>query len=346
MQSGSREILLDADVLSDDHLPPEIHARASHIQEIATCIRPMTEGRKPVNCWLYGNPGVGKTATARFILQKLYEETGIRFIHVNCWQNPTFFSVLERIATELRMLGADKLSTSFKLERLRKHLSRERLLIILDEIDQCPPKERHAILYNLSDLPTVGLICACNSEHTYFSLEERVKSRLNPARFLFGEYTTQELFDILIQRAQWGLVTNSYSDNLLRMIAQLASGDARLAIQTLKNAACLAEKEGCGTIKDSHVRRAWNSAKDLKVSYLLRKLTDHHRLLYELIAGTAVILSGDLWRLYLKTCNERRIRPIAVRTFSDYCNKLVELALVRAKRAPIQGKVREFSTLQ
>ena len=39
-------------------------------------------------------------------------------------------------------------------------------------------------------------------------------------------------------------------------------------------------------------------------------------------------------------------KPIAVRTYSDYCNKLVEVGLVQAKRAAIQGKVRKFTVLQ
>jgi len=45
-----------------------------------------------------------------------------------------------------------------------------------------------------------------------------------------------------------------------------------------------------------------------------RKLTDHHRLLYELIVKKGGILSGNLWRLYMKTCQARDVRPIAVRT--------------------------------
>jgi Cdc6-like AAA superfamily ATPase len=94
------------------------------------------------------------------------------------------------------------------------------------------------------------------------------------------------------------------------------------------------------------VKHAWNSAKDIKKTYLLRKLTDHHRLLHELIVKNSGILSGDLWRLYLKTCSARRIHPIAVRTYSDYCNSLVELNLVEAKRAAIQGKVRVFAPVQ
>jgi cell division control protein 6 len=346
MQWDKKPVLVtDPDVLSESHLPLELHARDDQARDVALCIRPIAEGRKPMNCWLHGKPGAGKTALARTILRKLETETGIRGVYINCWENPTFFSVLERISSELRMLGAEKLSTAFKLERLKKHLARSRVVIVLDEIDQPPPKERNAILYNLADIPTVGLVCACNSQHTYFSLEERVKSRLNPARVHFAEFTAEELFFILDRRARNALAPGTSTESLLRTIAELSDGDARIAVQTLKNAAYLAEREGQEAIGEQHVHRAWHSAKEVNKTYLLRKLTDHHRLLYDLIEKNPGILSGDLWRLYLKTCNARKIAPIAVRTYSDYCNNLAELGLVQAKRAAIQGKVREFSAV-
>lgn len=342
MHSQEQPILLDADILSESYAPEEIHRRESQLKEIALCLRPILQSRKPMHTWLHGKPGTGKTATARFILRKLYHEAGVRGMYVNCWENPTFFSVLECIARELRMLGAEKLSTSFKLERLKRHLSNDPLVIVLDEIDQPPPKERHSILYNLSDFPMVGMICACNSEHVYFSLEERVKSRLNPVQILFEEYSCEELLNILICRSQFALAQDVWNENALKMIAQLANGDARIAIQTLKNAAYLAEMDKHKKISTSHVKRAWNNSKDLKKAYILHKLTDHHGLLFGLISKNSGILSGDLWRLYLKTCTAKGIEPIAIRTYSDYCNKLVETGLIRAKRAAIQGKVREF----
>jgi len=338
--------MFNPDVLSETHLPAEVHAREMKLKEIEICLMPLAESRKPINCWLYGKAGSGKTTTARWTLRELSEKAGIMGVYVNCWENPTFFSVLDCVARELRMLGAEKLSTSFKLERLKKHLSNQRLVLVLDEIDQPPPKERNAILYNLSHLPTVALICVCNSQNVYFSLEDRVKSRLNPTRMLFEEYSPDELLDILCQRAQYALAPESCAEGILRRIAGLANGDARIAIQTLKNAAYLAERDEHREIVAPHVKGAWNSAKELKKTYLLRKLTDHHRMLYELIARNSGILSGDLWRLYLKTCNARSVKPIAVRTYSDYCNKLVEIGLVHAKRAAIQGKVREFNAVQ
>lgn len=267
-------------------------------------------------------------------------------VYVNCWDNPTFLSALDCIARELRMLGAEELSTSFKLERLKKQLSRERAVVVLDEIDRAVPKDRNAILYNLSDLPTVGLICICNSQFVYFGLEERVKSRLNPVRILFQEYSSDELLDILNGRARYALAPYSYGEDILQTIARLSDGGARIAIQTLKTSAYLAENNDKKEVSALHVERAWNSAKELKKTYLLRRLPDHHRLLYELIAKKPGILSGDLRRFYLKTCNARKIKPIAIRTHVNYCKKLVELGLVQAKRAVIQGKTREFSVVQ
>ena len=84
MCDRERQILIDADILSEGHLSPYIHARESHLKEIALCLRPLAEGRKPVNCWLHGKPGAGKTATARYILRKLKDEAGVKGIHVNC----------------------------------------------------------------------------------------------------------------------------------------------------------------------------------------------------------------------------------------------------------------------
>jgi Cdc6-like AAA superfamily ATPase len=40
------------------------------------------------------------------------------------------------------------------------------------------------------------------------------------------------------------------------------------------------------------------------------------------------INSGELWKAYLERCRELQKLPIAVRTYSEYMNKLIELELV------------------
>ncbi len=346
MYRQDQPILQNEDILGDRHIPQVIHARQNLINDFLRLLYPVTEGRKPINCWFFGRTGTGKTAAARWILRKLERESGVRGIHINCWENPTFFSILDSISRKLRMLGAEKLSTSFKLERLKRYLSGQQLVLFLDEIDQAAPKERNAILYNLSELSQTGIICSCNSQNTFLDLEERVKSRLNPARVIFKKYTDDEMLEILHRRATEALAPGTFSHAALREAARLSDGDARIAIKTLANAAYLAEKDSQEKIVSQHIIRAWNSAKEMKKTYLLRKLTDHHRLLYELITKNPKILSGDLWRQYLDLCKMKNIRPIAIRTYSDYCNELVKCSLVQSKRAAIQGKVREFNVIK
>ncbi len=108
----------------------------------------------------------------------------------------------------------------------------------------------------------------------------------------------------------------------------------------MKNASHQAEREYKNRIGYEDVRKGWNSAKDLKKTYLLNKLTEHHRLLYEIIKRQKQALSGEIWKLYLKECKVKKLKPMAVRIYSIYTNKLVELGLIKAQQALVKGKVR------
>jgi len=117
----------------------------------------------------------------------------------------------------------------------------------------------------------------------------------------------------------------------------------RVAIQTLKNSAYNAENDLSRKIREKHIREGYNSAKDIKKTYLLNKLTTHHRLLYDLVKEREIIHSGQLWKIYLEKCGQFNKQAIALRTFSEYMNKLIELDLVQWDRALVRGKVRVFT---
>ena len=46
------------------------------------------------------------------------------------------------------------------------------------------------------------------------------------------------------------------------------------------------------------------------------------------------------------TVRMRLIKPIALRTYVKYCNKLVDFGLIQAKMAAFQGKVRKNRMMQ
>jgi len=266
----------------------------------------------------------------------------VKGVYINCWEHNSYYSVLDKLVRELRILGAEKLNTSFKLERLRQFMGNMPFLIVLDEIDMPKKMERNSIIYSLCNIGKVGLIFVCNSTDIFFSLDERIRSRLNAILIEFEAYTISELRHILKRRAELSLRPGSWSDNILKKIAEIAQGDARIAFQTLKNAAYYAENESSRKIVVKHIKEGYISARDLKKAYLLNKLTSHHKLLYKLVKEKIEIHSGKLWKAYLAKCRELKKQPIALRTYSEYMNKLIELDLVQWDRALVRGKVRVF----
>jgi len=339
-----RGIVANPDILLEDYVPPDIPAREPHIRELQFALSPALEGEKPVHTWLYGKPGSGKSVTARYILRQIGKE-GIEGLYINCFEYRTFFSVMDRIIRELRLLGAEKLDTAYKLERFTEHVGRKPFILILDEIDRLAKKEREAAIYNLSVLGNVGLILACNSEFVYFGLDERVKSRLNPRRVEFRPYSVDDMVYILRQRAEYALYPNTWDRRILERIAELSEGDARVAIRTLKNACELAEKGGSGRVLPGHIKTGWGKARELKKAYVLNKLTYHHRIFYDLVRKHEGILSGQLWKAYLGVCRDRKIKPVAQRTFCKYIAKLKDFGLIQDERAFVRGKVRRFRAL-
>jgi cell division control protein 6 len=242
----------------------------------------------------------------------------------------------------LKILGAEKMNTAFKLERFHQFIGKKPFVIILDEIDQVKSPEKDGIIYNLCTLGNVGVICISKSRLALYSLDERILSRLNARQVAFTPYTEEELFRILCRRTELCLRSRACSESTLRFIARLSEGNARVTIQILRNAALMAEREHCSTIKLTQIKEGHNLSKNLEKSYVLNRLSSNHKLLYMLVKENKEINSGDLWKAYLKRCRELQKKPLALRTFSKYMNRLIEMELVQWDQALVKGQVRAF----
>ncbi len=332
-------IIVRPEVLDEDFVPDALIARDKQIQELKFCLTPALRGRRPLNAWLYGRPGTGKTAVAKFVLEQLLEQTNVQGIYINCWRYRTLFAVLDKLVRDLRVMFADKPDATVKVEGLRKVLENKPFIVVLDEIDKPETKERNSILYELLQIGKVGLICICNSRYFLLSSDERVQSRLFPRQISFEPYTVDELVAILKQRAELALINGSWNVKTPETISKLAQGDARIAIQTLRNSAEIAESSRAEIISKEHILKAWNSIKDLRKKYLLEDLTWHHRALYNLIKERPGISSKHLWEAYLKVCNLEKKKPIATRTFSAYLARLKEIKLITSEGVEKRGRI-------
>ena len=226
-------IVTDGEVLSESYVPSIVHVREDQVKQLLSCLSPSPQSKRLTHTWLYGPAGSGKTCVARYVLNELNQRHTLRSVHVNCWNHPTLYSILDKVAQELRLLGTQIQSTVVKLDRFKKAVGTRPFILVLDEIDCVAPKERNAILYRLSSIENLALVCIAGNRYSLHVLEDRVKSRLNPKLIEFRPYTPEDLATICRFRAELGLEPDAWSEGTLRRIAQLAVGDARCAIQTL-----------------------------------------------------------------------------------------------------------------
>lgn len=329
-ESGS--IVTDFAALDDSPSGIPIKGRDAELKSVLKCLGLVTRRIRPIQVWIAGPPGVGKTALAKQVLSHVRQQRSAHAAYVNCWETKTLPAMIDRLLLELQIVGTQQIGARFKLDKLRQHLNGRPLLVVLDEVDRLPVKERESMLYTLSDLGTVGLLCISNSRSAYFDMDQRVRSRLSPFVLALGHYTVEQLVEILTERASAGLRTDTWNEALVQRIAHLASGDARVAIRTLKLAAQLAQAAGSNEIGDQHIQHGWAHVAELQRKYLLTKLTAHHALMYEIISELGPVDAGRTRHEYRRRCQDKGLVPVAGRTFSKYVAQLLRFGLVQQER--------------
>jgi cell division control protein 6 len=338
------EILADPEVLEEDYIPENIPCREVQKRELTFCLSPIERGMKPLDCLCYGKPGTGKTALVKYILQQIQENTNAFAFYVNCWECRTLFSVLDKIIAQLGLIVAEK-DSSIRLSRIKQKINGKACIIALDEVDKLESKDMNNVIYMLKGLGKVGLICISNKREYFLVLDPRITSRLRFRSINFPPYSNEELLTILKHRIIdcRALYPDTWSNEILEEIADLAAGDARIAIQTLKNSALMAEKSNKTKITKEDVEKAYEEAKEIKRKYMLEKLGEHHKLIYDIIKKNPGITSSELISAYRSECERMGLESKSSRTLSDYVNELIALKQIKSERAGVRGNVRTFS---
>ena len=204
--SDQGSIIVDSAAISTDAVPDRLVGREEQADRLWACLAPMPAGQAPLNAWLCGPPGSGKSSLARMSVDQACSSRASSVgVYVNCWQHRTLYSVLQAMTNQLRVLGADAQDTDVKLNRIRQTLRGRPAVIILDEVDRPLPAQRNDILYGLLGLPNVGLLCAASSTNALATLDKRVRSRLSPVVVELARYFANELEAVLIDRAERAL---------------------------------------------------------------------------------------------------------------------------------------------
>ena len=304
-----------------------------------TCLASALHDQPPLNAWLCGPPGSGKTLLARSAVENACSSTASRIgVYVNCWQHRSLHCVLLAIIGELKIFTAEARDTNIKFDRIRRAFRERPTVVILDHIDRPMPAQREEIIEGILNLPKVGLICIANSTQTLAAMDAHVRSHLSPMIIEMPAYTPQEMKTILTDRAQRGLAPDSWTPAILRRIAAASNGDARKAINLLRQAAATAEQNGGDRIDlrlISPILKQWHAlAEETK----LTSMTEHEKVILQVAQAQGPLRTTALAQAYRTYCHESGLPPVAKRTFYKYLNRMVPLGLLHvADRPTTQG---------
>ncbi len=349
-----KKIFLNRDVLRHDFIPNTLPHRHSHINRIASIIAPALARSKISNIFIYGKTGTGKTAVARFVLAGLENKAAeikapVRTCYLNCRLTGTNYRVLADLCRSLGVtVPFTGLAVGELLDRFREILNarREMVIVTLDEIDALVKgREENSILYELTRINEslknswVGLVGISNDLHFKEFLDPRVLSCLSEEEVVFKPYLADEVYDILMERSRSGFVEGALSGASLHLCAALAArehGDARRALDLLRVAGELAEREGVPIVGEEHVRSAERNIEYDRVSEALKSLPLHPKIL---VIGTHLlenhfpegVITGDLYDLYRQLCSKADIEPLTQRRVSGLVNELDIMGVVNAR---------------
>lgn len=152
-------------------------------------------------------------------------------------------------------------------------------------------------------------------------------SHLQPSTRIYLEsYTDSELVSIPKDRVRWGLQPDVISEGQLELIADVAAGDARVAIGILRVAARRATQQNRERIPTDIIRNAVSEAKAEVRQKTEEKLTPDQRFLYNIITDHGPIAPGELYERYQAEADA----PKTKRMVRNYLQKLCHYNLVEA----------------
>ena len=323
------------EALSPEYLPEMMPHREGQIQNLARNIELISKGKRPENIFIFGPPGIGKTASVKFVFRQFEEYSGVHSIYINTWDYNTTAALLTKIVLSLnypiprRGLSKDEIMEKL-IEILRK--MRKGLVVCLDEVDQLITKDQSA-LYDLLrinqyvELP-VCVVMISNFKDVLVKLEPRIASSLSPYELEFKPYSLMEMKDILNERCKLAF-KEPVEDGVVLLCANQAitrGGDVRVGLECLRKASRIAEEQGSEKLKVEFVKAVIKDVKAVKMEIIKSKLEGVEKNIVSILSDGNVYASTQLLEEY-----KNRFGEISQTALTEHVKRLEEIGLVRTK---------------
>lgn len=317
-------LIRDRSLLDPNHVVSEdrIVGRDQQLQEVTKMLRVALGDNRPPNLFLYGPSGTGKSLITKAVcknISTICETRNIRFgtIEVNCQDLDTLgvavYELVTRAANEAGVaveVPKHGVSTKEKWDELFRIINGnfDSVVFVLDELDmlvgrrdkQDPAFSR--LLYQLSRAGANGnldafisVVAISNDTKMMESVGSRALSSFTPEDVHFDDYDANQLQAILRHR-QDAFFDDVLDEDVIPLAAAFAAqthGDARKAIDLMRVAGELAEREGDSRVGETHVRKAQDKVEKNRVLEVVRGISTQKKLcLYATAAVAAESQNG------------------------------------------------------
>jgi|TARA_Y100000296_G_C5170058_1_gene256806 cell division control protein 6 len=371
---SGNNIFKDKGVLRINYTPKTIPHRDKEIESVASILAPVLKGDRPSNLFVYGKTGTGKTLSVQHVtdeLTKRLEETDktcFKVIYINCKLKKVADTEYRILAEMIKHLGGSVPSTGLPTDAVYSKFvdlideKNQIILIVLDEIDQAIKKISDSFLYTLTRINSelknaqISIVGISNSLTFMDDLDPRVRSSLGEEELVFPPYDALQLQDILKERSDKSFSKDVLDEGVISKCAAFAArehGDARRALDLLRVAAELAEREGKEKLLVEYIDKANNKIDRDKMLDIIRSEPKQFQLVLYAIMDLDEdndfdkMFTGDIYNKYREVCQQTKNEVLTQRRISDVIADFDMLGLINARviSKGRQGRTREIKLM-